>query len=91
LLHSALPGTPADIGSFFFCTIFKLLRILKIGLVNDFIIELFAELKLIGKLLTEDSNFYLDAVKLMQGTQNGIRFFRTTPTSGALLTGIIFY
>ena len=45
----------------------------------------------IGKLLSEDPNFYFLAAKPMQATQNGVRLLWNIRTSGAELTGMDFF
>lgn len=59
---------------------------------KDFILTGRSEvLAFIGKLLTEDPNFYFSVAKPMQATQNGARLFWNIRTSGPELTGMDFF
>lgn len=59
---------------------------------KDFILTGSGEvLGFIGKLLTDDPDFYFSAVKPMQITQNGVRLFWNIRTGGLTLTGMDFF
>jgi hypothetical protein len=59
---------------------------------KDFILTGSSEvLNFIGKLLSDDPNFYFSVVKPMEVTQNGVRLFWRIRTSGPVLTGMDFF